>query len=209
MTDFHKIRDQIVGLSNRVQRGDIKTSELGALLVPVIKLAIILCPVNKMHDFVYCSEHGLNINMDCHGADAIDEKKQTVELKISRLKKTEGRCNFNWDIPSQSYKDRTKLLMSIGEKTSGGARLVVQDELGRDLFEYVLSGAFLVGYFAHLTITDKTKNHNMSCKRCPSCGRFHHMDMLVDMSKTFDKNPEQFVWSKEVYSNKYFNCQDG
>lgn len=204
--DINEISIRINMLSEKLQNGDISMTEISSLIIPIIKLATIMCPINKMYDLVYCREHGLNINMDCHGVDAIDEKKLPVELKTSRLKKSDGRCNFNWDIPSQSYKDKTKLLASIREKTLGGARLIVQDEFGKELNTYCLSGSFLVGYFQHLNITEKTKNHNMSCKRCPKCGRFHHMDKLVELNILHDSDPSSFIWTGEVYCNKYFEC---
>lgn len=129
-----------------------------------------------------------------HGADLVElnnsngKKQSHLEIKASTVTEKKWKCDFMWNVPSGSSVDeqREKLIKSVTEKTRNGRAIYrILDGRTNVIKEYEFESEFLVEYFKHINITDKTTKYNMGCERCKKCGSFHRLDKIEKFQKTF------------------------
>jgi hypothetical protein len=179
------------------------------LRAPLARLTkLIIEDVHKIEEHIYVGDHNpaLRVLEHPHGADLVNTRtQQCIELKVSTYNTRSNACNFNWPLANVAvYGQDTrarhdKVVQSVRAKTANGghAHLVIKTRGGDVLFEYTLSGKFLVEYFTRIRF-GKSNVHNMGCKRCTRCQRFPRMDRLQEANDRFAVDPSSVDWSTVV-----------
>jgi len=178
---------------------------LKLVAAPLCKLTKMIIPNvhQKIDEVAYADDHMLIVCEDQHGADLHDSEGNSFELKVSVCT---SRANFNWNIPAgTTSKNRRSLLKSVETKTEGGGAIfVVKSKSSKLLAEYKFSSAFLLAYFARVPL-GSSKNHNMGCKQCTNCRKFHRLDKLQQNNDLFEENPGGVDWNS-VFAPTAANC---
>lgn len=162
-----------------------------ALAVSICRMAKLLIPdvQRKIDEIVYAYDHNLEVSSEQHGHDLHDADGNRFELKVSVCKKPTYSCNINFPVPKGEDR-RDKLLASVRDKMEGGGAIfVVRDGKQKELRKFEFTEAFMLGYFTRLEL-GKAAVHNLGCKQCRDCKKFHRLEKFQLYSDKLEEDGE-------------------